>query len=36
MKFETQEINGLSENAWSKHITEEHFHSTFIAEVKKR
>lgn len=37
MKFETQEINGLSGFVpWSKHITEEHFHSTFTAEVKKR
>lgn len=35
MKFETQEINGLSGNAWSKHITEEHFHSTFMAEGKE-
>lgn len=35
MKFETQEINGLSGNPWSKHITEEQFHSTFMTEVKK-
>lgn len=35
MKFETQETKSLSGTSWSKHFTEEKFHSTFMAEMKK-
>lgn len=36
MKFETQEMNGLSGNPRSKHMTEEYLPFTFIAEERER
>lgn len=35
MKFETQEMNGLSSNPWSKHITEEYLSSAFMEAEKE-